>query len=315
MSPSAALESRVFLTYAAVVGALLVVAGLALLVLRAKRPAAVAHAARSYRSWLVMAPLLLGAVFLGRVPAVVFFTLLALFGFKEFARATGLYRNWAMTGAVYLGIVATCVVTLVRDPADGTAGWYGLFIVLPVYVVAGILLIPILQNRVQGQLQALALAIVGYVYVGWMFGHLAFLANATHAYGYLLYLVFAVEVNDVAAYVCGKTFGRHPLRSRISPNKTWEGAIGALLVSLALPFALWFSFPHFTVPQLLLAGLVVGVGGQLGDLAISVIKRDLGIKDMGAVIPGHGGLLDRIDSLVYVAPLFLHMARYFHGLA
>jgi phosphatidate cytidylyltransferase len=314
MSPSEALESRVFLTYAAIVAGLLVVSGSVLLLLRKARPGAVAHAGRAYRSWLLMAPLVMGAVFLGRVPTILFFSMLAGYGFKEFARATGLYRDWPMTGAVYLGILGACVVTLVHDPFEPVPGWYGMFIALPVFVVATILLIPILRNRVQGQLQAIALAIVGFIYIGWMFGHLAFMANGVHAYGYVLYLVLAVEVNDVAAYVVGRLWGRHPLRSAISPNKTWEGALGALAVSLALPWVLRFSFPHFTPVQLVLTGLIVGVGGQLGDLAVSVIKRDLGIKDMGAVLPGHGGLLDRIDSLIYAAPLFLHMAGYFHGL-
>jgi phosphatidate cytidylyltransferase len=126
--------------------------------------------------------------------------------------------------------------------------------------------------------------------------------------------VFATEINAVAAFTFGKLFGRHPLRSNVSPKKTWEGALGALAVSLALPWALRFSFPHFGTLQLILAGLIVGVGGQLGDLSVSVIKRDVGIKDMGAAIPGHGGILDRIDSLIYVAPLFFHMAGYFYGL-
>jgi phosphatidate cytidylyltransferase len=123
-----------------------------------------------------------------------------------------------------------------------------------------------------------------------------------------------VELNDVAAFVCGKLLGRHQLRSNISPKKTWEGALGALTVSLALPWALWFTFPHFRPVDLVGVGLIVGIGGQLGDLAISVIKRDLGIKDMGASIPGHGGILDRIDSVIYVAPLFFHYTRYFHDL-
>ena len=185
---------------------------------------------------------------------------------------------------------------------------------LPVYVIALILLIPILRNRSQGQLQMIALAMVGFVYFGWMFGHLIFLTNSVHAYSYVLYVLFAVELNDVAAYTFGKLFGRHPLRSNISPKKTWEGSLGAFLVSMALPWVLRFTFPHFGVSECLLAGLIVGIGGQLGDLAISVIKRDLGIKDMGATIPGHGGILDRIDSIIYVAPLFFHMVRYFHDL-
>ena len=314
MTPSAALHSPVFQFYAAVSFAILVVAGLILATLRWGLHKNVERAWNSYCGWLVMVPVLLGVIFLGRIPSIVFFTAVGIFGFKEFARATGLYRDWYMTGAVYVAIIVTGCTSLPTDARQGVPGWYGMFMAWPVFAIAGILLIPILRNRVQGQLQAIALSIVGFIYFGWMFGHLAFLANAKYAYAYLLFVLFAVEINDVAAFTFGKLFGRHPLRSNISPNKTCEGAIGALAVSLVLPWLVHFTLPHFKSRDLILAGLIVGIGGQLGDLAISVIKRDLGIKDMGAVIPGHGGILDRIDSLIYVAPLFLHMVRYFHDL-
>jgi phosphatidate cytidylyltransferase len=145
-----------------------------------------------------------------------------------------------------------------------------------------------------------------------MFSHLGFLANAELAYGYLLYLLFAVEINDVAAFICGRLFGRRKLRKNISPNKTLGGAVGAVVVSLLVPFLLWFSFPHFEVWHLVVTGLIVGIGGQLGDLVISYIKRDIGIKDMGTVIEGHGGILDRVDSMIFVAPIFFHVTRWFH---
>jgi phosphatidate cytidylyltransferase len=294
----------------------LVVAGLVLAVLRWGFKKNVVSIWATYQSWLIMAPLALGFIFAGRIPVIIFFCVLAALGFKEFARATGLYRDWCMTMVVYLGITAVGITSLMRQPQgeEPGDGWYGLFIVLPVYAVALILLVPIARNLVAGQLQRVSLAIVGFIYIGWMFGHLSFLANATDAYGYLLYIIFATEINDVAAFTFGKLFGKHPLRSNISPKKTWEGATGALAVSMILPWVLRFSFPHFGTTQLILTGLIVGVGGQLGDLAISVIKRDIGIKDMGAGIPGHGGILDRIDSLIYVAPLFFHMAGFFYGL-
>ncbi len=313
MSPQAALQSEVFRTYFFIVFGLLVIAGLVLTVLKWGLKKHVDSIWTTYKSWLVMVPILFGCVFAGRISVIVFFCLLAGFGFKEFARATGLYRDWWMTSVVYLGIIAIGATCLVRQPQglESGNGWYGLFIVLPVYVVTLILLIPIVRNQAAGQLQQMSLAILGFIYMGWMFGHLAFLANATNAYGYLMYLLFATEVNDVAAFTFGKLFGKHPFRSNISPQKTWEGAVGALAVSMALPWLLRFSFPFFGTTQLILTGLIVGVGGQLGDLAISVIKRDVGIKDMGAGIPGHGGILDRIDSLIYVVPIFFHMTNHF----
>jgi phosphatidate cytidylyltransferase len=316
MSPQTALHSEIFRTYFFIVAGVLVVAGLVLSLLKWGFKKNMASIWATYQSWLIMSPIALGCLFAGRIPVIVFFCLLAALGFKEFARATGLYRDWWMTGAVYLGIVAVGVTSLIRQPHGDEPGdgWYGLFIVMPVYVIALILLVPIVRNRVEMQLQSMSLAILGFIYIGWMFGHLSFFANANNAYGYLLYLVFATEMNDVAAFTFGKLFGKHPFRSNISPKKTWEGAIGALAVSLALPWVLRFSFPEFGTTQLVLTGLIVGVGGQFGDLAISVIKRDIGIKDMGAGIPGHGGILDRIDSLIYVAPLFFHMAGYFSPL-
>ena len=310
MSASAAWASPIFRIYAGLVLSLLVAAGITLFALgRGGRN--VGHAWSSYRGWLIMIPLVMAAIFLGRATTIALFTVLAVFGFKEYARATGLYRDWYLTGTAYLGILALGIVTYMRDPFLGTPGWYGMFMALPVFVISGLLLMPILRNRVEGQLQSLALAILGFIYLGWMFGHYAFLANSDNAYGYLLFLLFAVELNDVAAYTVGKLFGRHALRSNISPKKTVEGSLGALGVSLALPWLLHFSFPHFTAWHCLLTGLIVGIGGQLGDLAISVIKRDVGVKDMGALLPGHGGILDRIDSLIFVAPLFFHMVRYY----
>jgi phosphatidate cytidylyltransferase len=312
MSPAVALSSDIFRFYFFMIAGALAVTGATLAFLAWGLGKDMRSVWATYRSWLVMAPLVLGAVFAGRVAMIVFSMLLAIFGFKEFARATGLYRDWWLTGAVYVAIISVGIVTLISDPNNARPGWYGLFMTLPVYAIAGLLTIPIIRNQPMGQLQAISLAIVGFIYIGWMFGHLGFLANSTHAYGYLLYLIFAVEVNDVATFTFGKLFGRRALRSNISPHKTWEGAIGASAVSLVLPWALWFSFPHFTPLQLILTGLIVGIGGQLGDLSISFIKRDIGIKDTGAVIPGHGGILDRIDSLIYTSPLFLHMVDYFY---
>jgi phosphatidate cytidylyltransferase len=313
MSIDQALQSDIFLTYVAIVAVLLVFAGLVLGVLHLLGKD-VSAPARTYRGWLIMVPVVFGALFLGREATIIGVGLLAMIGFKEFARATGLYSDWWMTGTVYLAMAALCIVSLVPDPRLPQFGWYGFFMALPVFVIAAILLLPILRNRAKGQLQNVSLAILGFVYFGWMFMHLGFLANTANPYGYLLFLLFAVEINDVSAYTFGKLFGKRKLREEISPNKTLGGSVGALSAAMLLPWLLWFSFPSFEPMHLVLTGIIIGIGGQLGDLVISYIKRDIGIKDMGTVIKGHGGILDRVDSMIFVAPIFFHMIRWFHGI-
>jgi phosphatidate cytidylyltransferase len=313
VTPQIAIHDPIFRAYLAIVLAILALAGISLAVAQRIFGKDVSKIWLTWRSWLVMAPLVAVAVFLGRAGVIVGTMLLSIFGFKELARATGLYRDWWMTGVVYLLIVGVAGLCLMPDPNLHVPGWFGAFMAAPIFGICVMLLVPILRNRTEGQLQAVAISILGFIYIGWMLAHLGFLANSSNPYGYVLFVIFAAEINDVAAFTFGKLFGRHKLRSNISPNKTWEGALGALAVSMVLPWVMRFSIPHFGALQLILTGLIVGVGGQLGDLSISFMKRDIGIKDMGASIPGHGGILDRIDSLIFIAPLFTHMVNYFYG--
>lgn len=312
MSPAIALSDSTLMTYVAVVTALIVAIGLLLVFLTYACGWRLGSVWSTYRSWLVMVPIVLVVLVAGRVATILGVALAASFAFKEFARATGLNQDRWITGAVYFGIAAIGASALVQDPWRHVPGWYGLFMALPVYVVSLVLTVPIARNQTRGQLRNAALAVFGFIYIGWMFSHIGFLANSSHAYGYLLFLLLAVEGTDVAAFTSGKLFGRRKLREAISPNKTWGGALGALAFAMVLPWLLSFSFPHFGRLQLVLAGLIVGVGGQLGDLTLSMIKRDIGVKDMGLLIPGHGGLLDRVDSLIFAAPLFFHMVRWFY---
>jgi phosphatidate cytidylyltransferase len=288
-----AINSPVFLRYLLIVGGLLLFAGVVLGSLRlAGRN--VASPLRTYRGWLIMIPIVLGTLFLGREATILGVTLLAAVGFKEFARATGLYEDWWMTGIVYLAIFALGAVSLVPDPRLGSPGWYGFFMASPVFVIALILLVLRLDVHA---------------------------SRVSRQHGQCLWLPALPRVRgrdqrrggNVAAFTFGRMFGKRKLRERISPNKTLAGSVGAVAISLVLPWLLWFSFPHFSPVLLVLTGLIVGVGGQLGDLVISYIKRDIGIKDMGTTIHGHGGILDRVDSMIFVAPIFFHMVRWFNG--
>ncbi|MFO0914522.1 MAG: phosphatidate cytidylyltransferase [Pirellulales bacterium] len=314
MSASLAVKNTAFLFYSGLAIGLLIVAGIVLTVLRRRYSGRIDHAWAAYRGWLAIVPVLLVVYLVGRVACIGFLGIVSAIGFREFALATGLHQHRAYTWLGYAGIFLATAASLMTDPLTGRAGWYQLYVFLPVAIVALMLVVPVLQNEASGQLKWLGLAVLGYIYFGWMFGQLAFVANSPYAYGYLGYLVTTVAVVDVAAYAFGKALGRHSLASQISPKKTWEGACGALGVACLIPWLLAFTLPQFTPTDRIAAGLLLGIGAQLGDLVLSVFKRDLGIKDMGTTIPGHGGLLDRLDSLIFVSPLFFHYIFFRFGL-
>jgi len=262
----------------------------------------VTHAAEALRGWLVMIPLVAACVYLGPAAAVALFAAAGVAAVVELARAARI-ADRALTAVACAGVAALGVAAL----APGTP--YGAFTAAAAATAAALAVIPVLRDRPEGALRGVATALFAFVVAGWLFGHVFLLAGSRATLPYLLFLVFAVEVSDVAAYAFGKAFGRRPLRPRVSPNKTWEGALGALAVSLALPWVLRPALPGLSPAQLLLAGLAVGVCGQLGDLVASAAKRDLGVKDMGTLIRGHGGVFDRIDSLALAAPAFVLVVR------
>jgi len=126
----------------------------------------------------------------------------------------------------------------------------------------------------------------------------------------LLYLVIVDQMSDVLQYVWGKLIGKHKIAWRVSPNKTWEGFVGGVVSATALGTALWWATP-FTPLQSAGMSLMICILGFNGGLVMSAIKRDIGIKDFGLLIEGHGGILDRIDSLCFAAPIFFHLVRYY----
>src|SRR5437762_952207 len=144
MSPQVALHDPVFRAYVALVGAALVIGGLVLALVRWRFKKEIGPIWQTYWSWLIMSPIALAVVFLGRIPTIIGVMLLAIFGCKEFARASGLYRDWLMTGAVYAGIIGVGIAALIPHPPkhEPGPGWYGLFVALPVFAIALILLVP-----------------------------------------------------------------------------------------------------------------------------------------------------------------------------
>ena len=126
----------------------------------------------------------------------------------------------------------------------------------------------------------------------------------------LFFFVLTAQLSDVLQYTWGKLLGRHPVAPKLSPSKTWEGLIGGVASATLIGTALWWITP-FTPLQAALMSLMITLAGFFGGLVMSAIKRDRGVKDWGHMIAGHGGFIDRLDSVVFSAPIFFHLTRYF----
>jgi phosphatidate cytidylyltransferase len=183
---------------------------------------------------------------------------------------------------------------------------------MPIYATLILLTVPLSRDAFEHMIQRTCLSVLGVLYFGWFFSHLAYLIHLENGIGHLLFVCLLTELNDVCAFSAGKAFGRHPLSPRISPKKTIEGSLGALLGVIGFAFVFRYAVPEFSTGHLMLIAALISITGTFGDLTVSFIKRDLGIKDMGKVIPGHGGILDRLDSLIFVAPVFFHFTVYFY---
>lgn len=158
--------------------------------------------------------------------------------------------------------------------------------------------------------------VFGIGYVNWLMGYAFWLRDLEAGEQWVLLLVWVTWLGETAAYMVGSTVGRHRLAPLVSPNKTVEGALAQLVVSVlaALIARVWF-FPALSMPNALLVGLLLGVIGQVGDLVESALKRSVGTKDTGAIMPGHGGALDRIDSLLFNTPVLFYYAVHVRGAA
>jgi phosphatidate cytidylyltransferase len=260
-------------------------------------------------SWAVLLPLMLGPVLLGRPWVIGAVTLLGLLCLREYDRATGLFREPVMAGAVALGILFVNFAALDH--------WYNFFMALFPLTVAVLAVVSLPLDRPAGYIQRTGLAVFAFILFGAGLAHLGYMANDRNYQPLVLLLLTAVAINDVFAFTAGKLMGGPKLLPATSPNKTISGALGALCGTTLLVAGVgWFIFRGTPMdhPALLLGlGVIVSATGQAGDLMLSSIKRDLGIKDMGTVIPGHGGLLDRFNSLLLVAPAVFHYVGYIVG--
>lgn len=157
-----------------------------------------------------------------------------------------------------------------------------------------------------------ACAVLAFIYIPFLLMHLVMLRQTPYGVQWLLVIMLIVMTNDSTAYYTGSAFGKTKLYPLVSPKKSVEGALGGLFGSICgTLFAKLFFFPQLTFVDVIATALAIGVLGQVGDLFESLLKRSFGVKDSGAILPGHGGVLDRLDSILFAAPATYYYTIYF----
>jgi phosphatidate cytidylyltransferase len=255
-----------------------------------------------WRAWLWLLPLMLGPVLLGAAWVMAAVCLLSLLCYREFARVTGLFREKAVSLVVVLGILLVTFAALDRFDR--------LFFASAALTVAVLAVVTLPQDRPRGYVQRVALGIFGFFLCGYSLGYLAYFANSRDYRPVLVLILVGVEVNALTAFALARALGGPKLLPNTSPGKTLIGSLTALVLATALvAFLGHFVFAGTAVDRfdrLAVLGLLVSVPGLLGGLVLSSIKRDAQVKETGAVVPGHGGLLDRFESLLLVPPAVFH---------
>ncbi len=249
-------------------------------------------------------PLLIVIVWFGQPWFTILMAIWGLLAVFEFYRMVATSKVSPLT---YFGLIWTLLFILSRDSdlLSILSTHFEHDFLIPLLLTSAIILSLIwllLRPQKEGAFIGWAWTIAGILYVGWLLSYFVALRGLDGGRDWVFFALFVTFGSDTAAFFVGRALGRHRLAPGISPGKTWEGAIGGVLGAIIVSLLFTLSTPlqlPLTYWQAILLGLLVSIFGQLGDLVESLLKRNMGVKDSGRLIPGHGGFLDRIDSIVF----------------
>jgi phosphatidate cytidylyltransferase len=292
--------------------AILVIASLLVWWLQRRSGGGQGELAARVKSWWVMVTVFAIAVFIYQPLSAVFLGLVSYLALKEYFSIIPTRKiDRLVMLAAYLAVPVQFWLAYRAE--------FGLFMVfIPVWVFLLIPTLMALTGETAGFLRSTGTISWGLMMTVFTLSHMAYLLFSGGAAnplaggaGLLFFLVFITQFNDVAQFTWGKLMGKTRITPAVSPKKTWEGFLGGAATSVVLAGLIGPLLTPMDMLWSALAGGIIAVAGFLGDITESAVKRDLGVKDAGALIPGHGGILDRIDSLTYAAPVFTHFFRYF----
>jgi phosphatidate cytidylyltransferase len=249
-------------------------------------------------SWLGAAPIVCGVLALKDPIPLIGFAIVALLALKEFFKMTGLYTQNLFVWATYL---LTCLSVYFIH-----IEYFALYNILPMFLLGLVFLIPLIKNEFKGMLQYTSLTAIGYIFISWSFLHLAIMTQWQDGARYIIYILILTEFYDTIILSWSKLYGKINYIDKIAPRRSLEGMILGIILTLLLARGIRNILPVEGDIYWITAGLIASLVGGLGDISMGVLRRDLGIKDVGAYIFGRGGIIDRMDRLIYVAPIYYY---------
>jgi len=307
-------QSHTFLLAAGVIGVLALASAvgrvLKMTVASGGPHAAIDNLNARVKAWWLMVVVIGLALLAGKTGVIVLFAFASFVALREYTSIAPTRRgdHWALLLCFFVAIPFQYLLIWIE--------WYGLYsIFIPVYCFLVLPVLSVMRGEVRAFMQRTATLQWGLMICVYCISHVPALLTLDIP-GYegrnaflLVFLILIVQSSDVLQYVWGKLFGKTKIAPEVSPSKTVAGFVGGVACTTVLGAALWWITP-FTLPQAALISFTLALMGFLGGLVMSAIKRDRGVKDWGTMIEGHGGMLDRLDSVCFSAPIFFHIVRY-----
>jgi phosphatidate cytidylyltransferase len=263
------------------------------------------------RAWWGMVAIFALALAMGKLGSILLFGFISFWAFREFVTLAPTHRgdHYTLFWSFFIIIPLQYYLIYIE--------WYGLFsIMIPVYAFLFVPIRSALSGDCEQFLERASEIQWGLMVCVFCVSHAPALLTLSipgfegEGANLLFFLMTVTQLSDVFQYVFGKLFGKRKIAPTVSPNKTWEGFVGGVLTATLLGTGLWWATP-FSPWQTACIALTVTLFGFAGGLAMSAVKRDRGVKDFGHLIPGHGGVMDRIDSICFSAPIYFHLIRFF----
>ncbi len=253
-------------------------------------------------SGIVFIGLIIGSILLGQQIFAALMLIFSIIGLTEYQRMT---QKWIgnpgdiqiilLNGLIVFGLLSAVILEFIPSK-------YLVLLILPVLIS----MIHTLFSKLESPVQQMSILMAGVLYISLPFALFAsfFTLNPQMAFSNELVIAFFIMVwsNDVFAYVVGSLIGKHKLYEKVSPKKTWEGSLGGVILTIVAAYIISIFFKTYDMQTWLVLGLIISIFASLGDLIESMIKRQVGVKDSGNIMPGHGGVLDRFDGVIFAIP-------------